>query len=149
MAITFSTIILQSATGNATGLKIPDEVVAALGPRKNPPVIVSLAGYTYRSTIAVMGGVFMLPLSAAHRKAAGLKAGDQIDVTLELDQEPRTIEVPEDLIAALAAQAGAPDAFAALAFSKRKECVRQVEEAKTPETRYRRIARIVAQLNES
>lgn len=149
MGITFTTTIVQSATGNATGIQVPPEVVAALGTRKNPPVIVSLAGYTYPSTIAVMGGNFMLPLNMVHRAAAGVNAGDQVAVTLELDLAPRTVALPDDLIVALAAKSGAQQAFEALAFSKRKEYVRQVEDAKTPATRERRIAGIVAQLRDA
>lgn len=148
MKATFTTTILKDESVNATGLKVPPETVAALGPRKTPPVKVSLGDYTYRTTIAVVSGAFMVPLSAAHREAAGLKAGDQVEVTLELDQEPRTVEVPADLLAALSEKAGAKEAFEALAFSRRKEFVRQVEEAKTAETRNRRISKIISQLSE-
>jgi uncharacterized protein YdeI (YjbR/CyaY-like superfamily) len=107
---------------------------------------VSLNGYTYRSTVAVMGDEFLLPLSAAHREATGLSAGDQVEVTLELDLEPRTVEIPDELRTALSAHEGAIDALEALAFSKRKELVRQVDDAKTQETRDRRISGIVANL---
>ncbi len=89
----------------------------------------------------------MIPVSAAHRAASGLKAGDKIDVTLELEVAPRTVEIPADLLAALSKKAGVKAAFDALAPSKRKECVRQVVEAKAQETRERRIAKIVADLN--
>lgn len=106
----------------------------------------SLNGYTYRSTIAAYGDVFMLPLSAEHRRAAGVQAGDQVEVTIELDEEPRTVAVPDDLAAALAAQPGAAAAFERLSYTLRKEYVRQVESAKAPETRHRRIAGIVANL---
>ena len=146
MAITFTTTILQAEGLNATGISVPGDVVAALGKGKKPPVIVSLNGYSYRSTIAAYGDVYMLPLNQQHRAAAGVKAGDQIAVTLELDLEPRTVAVPDDLAAALAAAPGAQAAFDALSYSKRKELVRQVEEAKTPETRDRRIAGIVTKL---
>jgi hypothetical protein len=106
-------------------------------------VIVTLAGYTYSNTVAVMGGKFMISLSRANREAAGVKGGDTLDVTLELDEQPRTITVPDDLAVALAAKSGAQEASDALAFSKRKEFVRQVEDAKTQETRDRRVAGIV------
>ena len=88
----------------------------------------------------------LVRLAAEHRNAARVTAGDTVDVTLELDTEPRTVEVPADLAAALAAQPGAAEAFAALAPSKRKEFVRQVNEAKAAETRERRIAGIVAKV---
>lgn len=149
MAITFTTTILQAEGLNATGISVPAEVIAALGKQKRPPVKVSLNGYSYRSTVAPYGDVFMLPVSQEHRAAAGLKAGDQVEVTLELDTEPRTVEVSDDLTAALSQKPGATAAFDALAFSKRKEFVRQVEEAKTQETRERRIAKIVDQLGSS
>jgi hypothetical protein len=149
MSETFTTTVLQAEGKNATGLSIPAEVIAALGTQKRPKVIARLNGYTYRSTVAAYGDVFMLPLSLEHRTAAGVKAGDQVEVTIELDTEPRVVEVPNDLAAALAEQPGARAAFDALAYSQRKEHVRQVESAKAPETRLRRIAGIVATLSNS
>lgn len=147
MAETFTTTLLQAEGINATGISVPPEVIKALGSTKKPPVKVTLNGsYTYRSTVAAYGEVFMVGVAAEHRNAAGLKAGDQVEVTLELDTEPRTVEVPADLAAALAAQPGARETFDALAYSKRKEFVRQVEEAKAAETRQRRIAGIVAKM---
>jgi hypothetical protein len=146
MKATFTTNVEQAEDVNATGLRVPAEVIAALGSGKKPKVTVSLNGYTYRSTVAAYGGVFMLPLSAEHRRAAGVKAGDPVEVTLELDLEPRTVEVPADLAAALAEQPGATAAFDALSYSTRKEYARQVESAKAQETRERRIAGIVAKL---
>lgn len=148
MASTFTTTVYQEPGMNATGLRVPPEVVEALGKGKRPPVLVTIGKHTYRSTIAPMDGVYMLPLSAENRNAAGVKAGDLIEITLALDTEPRTVEVPEDLAAALA-EAGVRAAFDASAPSKRKEFVRQVESAKTQETRERRIAKIVSQLSES
>lgn len=145
MTHTFTTMLLQDEGKNATGISVPPEIVAALGKGKKPPVKVNVNGYTYRSTIAAYGDVFMLSVSAEHREAAGIKAGDEIEVTLELDLEPRTVDVPDDLAAALAEKPGAA-AFDALAYSKRKEFVRQVEEAKALETRQRRIAGIVSKL---
>jgi hypothetical protein len=139
-----ATIKLEGKT--ATGFQVPAEVVASLGSHKRPPVSVTIKGYTYRSTVMPYSGVFMLPLSAENREAAGVKAGDQVEVTLELDQEPRTVGVPDDLAAALSAQPGARAAFDALSYTLRKEYARQVEEAKTPETRARRIAGVVAKL---
>ena len=146
MKETFNTIL--KTDGNNVGIEVPPEVIAKLGTSKKPPVIVTLAGYTYRNTVAVMGGKFMISLSKANREAAGVKGGDQVEITLELDEEPRTVAVPDDLAAALSAKSGAKEIFDALAFSKRKEFVRQVEEAKTQETRDRRIAGIVAKLGD-
>lgn len=146
MKATFTTTVVQDDSSNATGLPVPAEAVAAMGKGKKPPVRVSLNDYTYRSTVAAYGDVFMLPLSAEHRRAAGVQAGDPVEVTIELDEEPRTVAVPDDLAAALAAQPGTADAFARLSYTLRKEYVRQVESAKAPETRARRIAGIVARL---
>ena len=142
---TFVTAVQQAEGINATGIQVPPEVVAAFGSGKRPKVKVSLNGYTYRTTMAAYGDVFMLPLSQEHREAAGGQAGDVVEVTLELDTEPRTVDVPDDLAAALA-ESGLRDAFDGLAYSTRKEHVRQVESAKAAETRQRRIAKIVASL---
>jgi hypothetical protein len=146
MKATFTTTVVQAEGMNATGLGVPAEAVAALGTQKRPKVTVSLNGYTYRSTVAAYGDVFMLPLSAEHREAAGVKAGESVAVTIELDLAPRIVEIPVDLAAALAARPGATAAFDALSYTMRKEYVRQVEEAKAQETRNRRIAGIVAKL---
>jgi hypothetical protein len=148
MKTTFRTTIFQAEGMNATGIRVPAEAVAALGTRKRPAVKVTIAGYTYRSTVAVYGDEFLLPLSQERRAAAGVEAGDEVDVTLELDTEPRTVEVPDDLAAALAEKPGATAAFDASSPSARKEYVRQVESAKAQETRERRIAKIVTQLAE-
>lgn len=139
-----TTLLLEGKT--ATGIKVPAELVASLGSHKRPPVRVTIGSYTYRSTVAAYGDVFMLPVSAENREAAGIKAGDEIEVTIELDTEPRTVEVPNDLAAALAEKPGTREAFDALSYTMRKEYVRQVETAKAQATRERRIAGIVAKL---
>jgi antitoxin component of MazEF toxin-antitoxin module len=149
MKETFTTTIQKAEDVNATGIRVPAEVISALGTQKKPKVKVSLNGYTYRSTVFAYGEVFMLPLSQEHRAAAGVQAGDEVEVTLELDLEPRTVEVPDDLAAALAEKPGATAAFDALSYTMRKEYVRQVNEAKAQETRTRRIAGIVAKLGNS
>ncbi len=148
MQVTFTTTVLKDDKVNATGLPVPAEAVAALGKGKKPPVKVSIGSHTYRSTVAAYGDVFMLPLSAENRQAAGVNAGDQVEVTIELDTAPRTVEVPQDLSDALAQKPGATAAFEALSYSTRKEYVRQVESAKAQETRQRRITNIVAKLSE-
>ncbi|MBP7593878.1 MAG: DUF1905 domain-containing protein [Chloroflexi bacterium] len=148
MQITFKTVVTQEENMNATGLPVPAEAVATLDSGKRPKVKVSLNDYTYRSTVAAYGEVFMLPLSKEHRDAAGVKAGDELEVTLELDTEPRTVEVPDDLAMALE-EGGVTAVFDALAPSKRKEHVRQVTSAKAEETRQRRIAKIVTTLSAS
>ena len=149
MGIPYTTTVVQAEGKNATGLRVPADVITALGPQKRPKVTVSVNGYTYRSTVAAYGEVFMLPLSAEHRQAAGVMAGDEVEVTITLDTEPRTVDLPLDFAAALAAQPGARAAFDALGYSVRKEYVRQIESAKAQETRSRRIASIVAKLSGS
>ena len=141
----FRTTLLQEGK-TATGLRVPAEIVERLGPGKRPPVRVTINGYIYRSTVAVLGGVYMIGVSAENRKAAGVEGGEEVDVTLELDLEPRTVEVPKELKAALT-KAGAMKAFENSAPSMKKEYVRQVTEAKAQETRDRRIAKIVEKLS--
>lgn len=146
MGISFVTTVEQDDHSSATGLRVPAEVVKALASGRRPRVNVTLGGYTYRSTVAVFGGEYFLPLSAEHRKAAGVTAGERVEVILELDTEPRTVELPADLAAALAEKPGAMEAFERQSYTLRKEAVRQVETAKALETRQRRIAAIVAKL---
>lgn len=142
--ITFHTTILQTGK-NTTGIEVPEEIVEQLGSGKRPLVRVAIGEYTYRSAVASMDGKSMISLSAEHRTAAGVEGGDNVDVTVELDLEPRTVEVPDDLEAALT-EAGVLEAFEKSAPSMRKEYVRQVVEAKAQTTRERRIAKIVEKL---
>ena len=141
---TFSTTVL--GMGNNTGLEVPDAALAELGAGRRAPVVVTVAGYTYRSTVAVMGGKNLISLSKAHREASGLAAGDAVEVTLVLDDGPREVEVPDALQAALE-QAGLTEAFAALSYSRRKEHARQVAEAKGDDTRSRRVAKVLTDLS--
>ena len=145
---TFTTTLMKATDMDATGIVVPPDAVATLGTSKRPPVTVTLKGYTYRSTVAAMGGKFMLPLAKVHREAAGVQGGDTVEVTLTLDTAPRDTPVPADLKAALT-KAKVLKAFQASAPSKRKEWVRQVEEAKAAATRARRIAKVVAALRAS
>jgi len=132
----------------ATGLQVPDDVVSALAGGKRPAVQVTVGGHTYRTTIGSMGGRFLVPLSAENRAAAGVAAGDEVEVDITLDTVPREITVPDDLAAALAQDGRARQFFDALAFSRRKEWVRWVEEAKKADTRSSRIAKAVEALSE-
>ena len=132
----------------ATGFRVPPEVVAGLGRGKRPPVHVTIGGHTYRSTVAAYGDVFMLPLAAEHREAAGVAAGDEVDVDVELDAAPREVTVPPDLAAALGRDEDARGFFDDLSYSNRRRIVLSIEEAKTAETRQRRIAKAVEALRE-
>jgi hypothetical protein len=143
----FRTTILQSGA-TATGIRIPPEVVEGLGAGRRPPIRVTINGYTYRSTVAVMGGDYMVGVNADNRAAAGVKGGDEVDVDIELDTAPREITVPPGLAAALDADPAARATFDALSYSNKSWHVLQVTGAKTDETRERRIAKSIAALRE-
>jgi hypothetical protein len=141
-----TTIILGGKT--ATGFEVPDEVVDALGAGKRPAVTVRVRDHTYRSTVAVMDGVFMLPLSAENREAAGVAAGDEVQVEIALDTAPRVMAVPDDFATALDAEPAARRTFDGLSYSLQRFHVESVTGAKSDETRRRRIAKSVATLRE-
>jgi hypothetical protein len=130
----------------ATGIEVPDDVISALGSSKRPSVAVTINGYTYRTTAVRMGGRYLVPLSAENRTGAAVAAGDEVDVDIVLDDAPREVALPDDLDAALDADARAN--YAALSFTHRKEWVRWIEEAKKPETRAARVEKTVAALRE-
>jgi hypothetical protein len=141
-----STVLLEGRT--ATGFQVPADIVAELGAGKRPPVTVTIGGHTYRSTIAAYSDVYMLPLSAENRTAAGVAAGDQITVDIELDTMPREVTIPDDFAAALEATPAARRFFDGLSYSQKRWHVLSVEGARTEETRSRRIAKSVAMLAE-
>jgi hypothetical protein len=141
-----TTIQLEGKT--ATGFRVPADVVKALGRGKRPPVTVTIGGYTYRSTVAAYGDTFMLPLAAEHRNAAGVAAGDEVEVELAPDTEPREVEVPPDLTAALEDEPDARAFFDGLSYSNKRWFVLSIEGAKTPETRQRRVAKALGMLRE-
>ncbi len=133
----------------ATGMSVPDEVVAALDSGKRPAVRVTVGGHSYRTTVASRGGRFFVPLSADNRTAAGVAAGDEVDVDIEADAAPREVTVPADLADALAHDDTARTFFDGLSYTDRKEWVRWVEEAKRTETRAGRVAKTVDSLHAS
>jgi hypothetical protein len=143
----FHTIIKQGDK-TATGIEIPPEVVAALGPSRKPPVTVTINGYTYRSTVATVSGAFMVGVSADVREKAGVAGGDAVDVDIELDTEKREVAVPADFAAALDDDEAAKRFFDGLSNSNKSRFVFSIEDAKTPETRQRRIDKSVIQLHE-
>ena len=138
----FRTTIEQSGK-TTTGIQVPEEVIEALGSGKRPAVRVTVNGYTYRSTVAVLSGRYMVGVSAEHRAGAGVAGGDEVDVDIELDTAPREVTVPADLAAALDAEPAARRTFDGLSYSNRSWHVLQVEAARTEETRHRRITRSV------
>lgn len=138
--------VLRQNGKTATGIPVPDEVVEALGTSKRPPVIVTINGHTYRNTVSRMGGEFMLSVSADNRTKAGVAAGDEIEVSLELDTEPRVVSVPDDFQVALNKDKAARQAFDKLSYSHQSRWVWSIEDAKTPATRQRRIEKAIAEL---
>jgi hypothetical protein len=139
---------IDAAGKNAAGFKVPPEVVAALGKGKRPPVRVTIAGYTYRSTVAVYGDLYLIGVSAENRAAASVAAGDEVDVDIELDTAPREVTVPADLAAALDAAPDAKGFFDGLSYSNKSWFVLGIEDARTPETRLRRIDKAIARMRE-
>jgi hypothetical protein len=143
----FRTTIVQSGK-TATGIEVPEEVVEGLGAGKRPKVVVTVNGYTYRSSIAPMSGSYWVGFSSEHREASGLGGGDEVDVELELDTAPREVTVPDDLAAALDADPAARRTWDGLSYSNRSWHALQITGAKTDDTRQRRIAKSVEALRE-
>ncbi|GAA4686800.1 YdeI/OmpD-associated family protein [Frondihabitans cladoniiphilus] len=147
---TFHTTILL-ARQTATGLEVPPAVIDELGAGKKPAVVVTVSGaaspdgYEYRSTVGIMSGKFLIPLSSDHRKASGFAAGDEVEVALALDDAPREVAVPADLASALDAS-GVRAAFDALSHSRKRALVEPIEQAKAADTRARRVAKAVESL---
>jgi hypothetical protein len=141
--VSFTTTLLQ--TGNNVGIEVPEDVVLSFGAGRRVPVTVALNGHVYASTIASMGGRYLIPVAKAVREAAGVAGGEEHVVTLEHDTSSRTPDVPDDLAAALAA-AGVRSAFDALPPSRSKEHVRSVTDAKATDTRARRVRKVVDSL---
>jgi hypothetical protein len=145
-SVAFDTTV--TATGNNTGIVVPDEIIERLGAGRRPGVIVNVNGYEYRNTVGVMGGRHMISISAAVRKDTGLKAGDPIRVVLTLADRPREVTVPDDLAAALSADPAAEAFFRKLPGSLQRYHVDNINAAKTTETRQRRIDKAVTLLRE-
>lgn len=140
----FKTKIVQ--IGNNTGIEVSEQVLEQLGNGKKPLVVVTLNGYSYRSAVGKMGTNFMISLSAENRKNAGVSGGDVVEINLELDTEPRTVEVPTDLQKVFEENNSAKINFEKLSPSKKKAIVISINEAKTKETKMKRIAKILEQL---
>src|SRR5262245_30124126 len=135
-------------SGNATGVEIPKGVVEALHSGARPPITVTINGHTWRSRVALMRGQRLVGISGANRVASEIAEGDIVVVDLELDTAPRVVAQPPDLAKALQKTAGAKAAFERLPFGLKRKHVATIDEAKTPETRQRRIAKLVASMSE-
>ena len=141
----FRTTIAQTGK-NTTGIPIPDAVIEGLGGGKKPPVRITVNGYSYRSTVATVDGQFMVGLNADHRAASGLAGGQDVEVEIELDTEPRTVDLPGDFAEALDADGAARRTYDGLSNSLKRYHVDQVTGAKSDETRRRRIDKSIATL---
>jgi hypothetical protein len=128
------------------GLEVPPEVVEALGGGKRPAVTITINGHSWPSRVALMRGRYLLGLSNANRKAAGVATGDEVEVEVEIDAEPRVVAEPADFTRALDADPAARTAYDRLSDSHQREHVRAIESAKKPETRARRIDKALAML---
>ncbi len=146
--VTFTTTVLSSG-GTKAGIEVPDHVLDALGGGRRVPVVVTVSGHTWSSTTAVMGGRTLLGMSTENRRLAGIEAGQDVEVTLARETGPREVPVPDDLAAALAQEPGLRGRFDALAPSRRRNHVVQVEGARTPQTRTRRVEKVLASLRDS
>ena len=143
----FTTTVRQNSK-TATGIRVPDEVLAGLNAGKAPKVAVTINGFTYRSSVATVNGEPMIGVSDTVRQASGVAGGDTVDVEVVLDTAPRTITVPDDLAAALDAEPVARATFDKLSYSNQRFWVEPIEGAKSPDTRQRRIEKAVATLRE-
>lgn len=132
----------------ATGIRVPAEVVESLGAGKKPPVRVTINEQTYRSTIASRSGQYLVGVSAENRELTGVAAGDEVDVDIELDTEPREVAVPPDLESALDADPEARQFFESLSFSQKQWYVLPIDQAKKPETRQRRVEKAIEMLRQ-
>jgi Bacteriocin-protection, YdeI or OmpD-Associated/Domain of unknown function (DUF1905) len=137
---------VQQHGKTATGIEVPGEILAALGGGKRPKVTVTINGYSYQSTVGSMGGMSLIPISSEVRGRAGVAAGDEVDVDIVADTGPRVVDVPDDLALALSRESAARRAFDQLSYSGQRRYVLLVEQAKTPETRRRRIDKAVTEL---
>src|SRR5262245_2535576 len=129
--------------GNATGIEVPAEIVTALGAGQRPQVAITINGHTWRSRIASMGGRFIVGISAANRAACGIAEGDTVEAELQLDTAPRVVAEPPDLAEALDADPQARTAFDRLAYGLKRKHVHAIQDAKTPQTRQRRITTLI------
>lgn len=139
---------VQLSGRTATGIEVPPEVIAGLGSGKRPAVRVTIRGHTYPSTVAPRGDRYLVGVSAENRESAGVRAGDEVEVDIELDMEPREVAVPTDFADALEQDTDAKRFFDGLSYSQRRWFVFGIEEAKKPETRQRRIDKAISRLRE-
>jgi len=129
--------------GNATGIEVPAEIVTGLGAGKRPKVAITINGHTWRSRVASVGGRFIVGISAANRAACGIAEGDRVEAEVRLDTEPRVVAEPPDLAEALDGDPQARAAFDRLAYGLKRKHIQAIQDAKTPQTRQRRITKLI------
>jgi bacteriocin resistance YdeI/OmpD-like protein/uncharacterized protein DUF1905 len=130
------------------GLEVPPEVMEALGGGKRPAVTMTINGHSWKSRVAIMRGRYLLGLSTANRRTAGVVTGDEVEVEVELDAEPRVVAEPADFARALDADPVARTAYDRLSYSRKREHVLAIDSAKKPETRIRLIDKALAMLRD-
>jgi bacteriocin resistance YdeI/OmpD-like protein/uncharacterized protein DUF1905 len=130
------------------GLEVPPEVVEALGGGKRPAVTITINGHSWTSRVVIMRGRYLLGLSNANRQSAGVATGDEVEVEVELDAEPRVVVEPADFARALDANPAARTAYDRLSYSRKREHVLAIDSAKKPETRIRLIDKALAMLRD-
>jgi hypothetical protein len=138
--------LIEAAGKTAAGIEVPVAVLASFGAGKRPPVRVTINGHTYRTSVGSMGGRYLVSCSVENRHAAGVAAGDTVDVGIEVDAQPREVELPQDFVTALDREAGARRFFDSLSYSERRWFVLGIDGAKTAQTRQRRIDKAVDRL---
>jgi hypothetical protein len=143
VGISFRTVLTGEGR-TASGIVVPEELMAKLGPAKRYPVVVTINGsYTYRNSVSWYKGAFMISVSSDNKRAAGVAGGQEVDVTIEIDDAPRVLELPEEFSAALR-DAGALEGFTALSYSKQRTFVEPWSAAKTDATRDKNLAKAIA-----
>lgn len=141
--------VLSATGGNNVGIVVPDDVVAGFGRGKRVPVLVTIdGGYSYQNTISSMRGQFLISFNAETRAATGKGAGDEISVKLELDEEPRTVEIPEPLAVLLSAEPQLLEAWNKLSYSKQRGHVEPIVAARGEDTRTRRVEKAIKALRD-
>ncbi len=136
----FRAPVVQNDGSSACGIELPFDPKDVFG-KVRAAVRATINRFTFRTATASMGGRYWIPLNQKNRAGAGVKAGDQVTLTLELDDEPRTVVVPDDLDRALKKNATARRAWAKLSYTHQREYAEAIEGAKRPETRARRLAK--------
>lgn len=137
---------LERTGGTTAGFRVPEDVVEALAAGKRPKVVVTINGYSYRSSIAPMGGEYWLGVASAHREPAAVEPGNSYEVGVEVDTAPRVVELPSELAEAFDAEPALQEAWGSLSYSNQRRLAEPITAAKGEDTRARRVAKVIAEL---